>query len=305
MQRNESPEAPGSWSCAVTHGDVGRWSDLEGVGAADWVIDAAASPSVRAGVDGRTTSRQVVEHNLIGIAQSARVLQSRCAGPCCSRRAASTAFARSFDGVAAWPRRGERRVCAPDVAAQVVPRRAPRAGITEPFSTAGPVSLYGATKLAPGGAIVPLSTATRLDLPVVSALSIALWRARRRGGSSGLAENRGFFVPGARLGSPAAAWPTTASTARAIRCAMRSMRQTSADLIERQHPRWFLCCRAPGPPAAAVIERDVARAAQRLVQRAFWSQVRPRRSARTAVGRSVASHGCRAATAARFRWSRA
>ena len=34
--------------------------------AADWVIDAAANPSVLAGVDGQTSSRQLVEHNLYG-----------------------------------------------------------------------------------------------------------------------------------------------------------------------------------------------------------------------------------------------
>jgi len=36
------------------------------VPAVDWVIDAAANPSVLAGVDGRTSSRQLVEHNLGG-----------------------------------------------------------------------------------------------------------------------------------------------------------------------------------------------------------------------------------------------
>src|SRR4029079_5797668 len=51
---------------AAIHGDVRSVSDLEGIGAADWVIDAAANPSVLAGVDGRTSSRQVVEHNLVG-----------------------------------------------------------------------------------------------------------------------------------------------------------------------------------------------------------------------------------------------
>ncbi len=41
-------------------------SDLETLPAADWVIDAAANPSVLAGVDGRTSSRQLIEHNLHG-----------------------------------------------------------------------------------------------------------------------------------------------------------------------------------------------------------------------------------------------
>ena len=50
----------------VKHGDVRCPSDLDALGAADWVIDAAANPSVLVGVDGRTSSRQAVEHNLVG-----------------------------------------------------------------------------------------------------------------------------------------------------------------------------------------------------------------------------------------------
>ena len=41
-------------------------SDVDALPACDWVIDAAANPSVLAGVDGRTSSRQLVEHNLCG-----------------------------------------------------------------------------------------------------------------------------------------------------------------------------------------------------------------------------------------------
>src|SRR3954465_1577808 len=48
------------------HGDLRAASDLETLPAVDWVIDAAANPSVLAGVDGKTSSRQLVEHNLTG-----------------------------------------------------------------------------------------------------------------------------------------------------------------------------------------------------------------------------------------------
>src|SRR5438132_4116099 len=47
-------------------GDIRVPSDLEGIPGADWVIDAAAIPSVLAGVDDRSSSRQLVEHNLFG-----------------------------------------------------------------------------------------------------------------------------------------------------------------------------------------------------------------------------------------------
>src|SRR6185503_17592610 len=50
----------------VHHGDVRCASDVDALGDADWLIDAAANPSVLAGIDGRSSSRQVVEHNLGG-----------------------------------------------------------------------------------------------------------------------------------------------------------------------------------------------------------------------------------------------
>src|SRR5262249_13382715 len=48
------------------HGDLRVASDLEQVPKADWVIDAAANPNVTAGIDGVTSSRQLLEHNLCG-----------------------------------------------------------------------------------------------------------------------------------------------------------------------------------------------------------------------------------------------
>src|SRR3569833_3013464 len=48
------------------HGDLRAATDLETLPAADFVIDAAANPSVLAGVDGKSSSRQLVEHNLLG-----------------------------------------------------------------------------------------------------------------------------------------------------------------------------------------------------------------------------------------------
>ncbi|HEV2045295.1 MAG TPA: NAD-dependent epimerase/dehydratase family protein, partial [Chthoniobacterales bacterium] len=51
---------------AVHHGDVRNASDFENLPKVDWVIDAAANPSVLAGADDRTSSRQLVEHNLQG-----------------------------------------------------------------------------------------------------------------------------------------------------------------------------------------------------------------------------------------------
>lgn len=72
------------------HGDIRSASDLAGLPAADWIIDAAANPSVLAGVAGGGSSRQLFEHNLAGLGN---VLGTpRCTAPdcCCSAPAAST-----------------------------------------------------------------------------------------------------------------------------------------------------------------------------------------------------------------------
>jgi len=52
---------------AVYHGDLRQASDLEPLPAADWVIEAAAQPSVLAGVQGGFSSRRLFEHNLVGL----------------------------------------------------------------------------------------------------------------------------------------------------------------------------------------------------------------------------------------------
>src|SRR5262245_31023715 len=65
---------------SVKHGDVRSRSDLDALGDADWVIDAAANPSVLAGVDGRSSSRQVVEHNLGGTLNVLEFCRERRAG---------------------------------------------------------------------------------------------------------------------------------------------------------------------------------------------------------------------------------
>src|SRR5580698_2739286 len=46
------------------HGDLRSASDLAGLPACDWVIDAAANPSVLAGLSGSGSSRRLFEHNL-------------------------------------------------------------------------------------------------------------------------------------------------------------------------------------------------------------------------------------------------
>ena len=61
------------------HGDVRNPSDLETLPRCDWIIEAAANPSVLAGVDGKTSSRQLIEHNLVGTINMLELLKHwRC-----------------------------------------------------------------------------------------------------------------------------------------------------------------------------------------------------------------------------------
>lgn len=127
----------------VKHGDVRCPSDLDALGAADWVIDAAANPSVLAGVDGRTSSRQAVEHNLVGTLNVLEFCKARGAGLVLL----STSRVYSVNALNALPLAVSNHAFAPDET-QTWPAGAAPSGLTEAFSTAGPVSLYGATKVA-------------------------------------------------------------------------------------------------------------------------------------------------------------
>ena len=129
----------------VMHGDVRCASDLDGIGDADWVIDAAANPSVLVGIDGRTSSRQAVEHNLLGTLNVLEFCKERRAGLVLL----STSRVYSVKSLSALPLVVRHQAFAPDDSDSAAwPGGASPAGVTEEFSTAGPVSLYGGTKIA-------------------------------------------------------------------------------------------------------------------------------------------------------------
>ena len=62
------------------HADLRLASDLEGLPDCDWVIDAAANPSVLAGVDGKVSSRQILDHNLLSTVNVLELCKRRKAG---------------------------------------------------------------------------------------------------------------------------------------------------------------------------------------------------------------------------------
>ncbi len=140
-QRNEPPRTETarhqtlSWRFA-------RRSDLDSLPAFDWVIDAAANPSVLAGVDGKTSSRQILDHNL---ASTINVLEL------CKRHKAgfillSTSRVYSIPKLAELPMVEKNGAFRLD-AAKPLPAGVSAQGVNEEFPTVPPVSLYGASKL--------------------------------------------------------------------------------------------------------------------------------------------------------------
>src|SRR5260221_2506548 len=111
--------------------------------AVDWVIDAAANPSLLAGVDGRSSSRQLVEHNLRGTLNTLEYCRAGNAGLILL----SSSRVYSIAELNAIPVRDhnarfdfdDSAPCPPGVSAL---------GVQESLSTSPPISLYGSTKLA-------------------------------------------------------------------------------------------------------------------------------------------------------------
>jgi len=125
------------------HGDVRSASDFEALPSVDWVIDAAANPSVLAGVDGQISSRQLIEHNLQGTVNILEYCKNHRAG----FTLLSTSRVYSVPGLASLPvvAVGNRYQLQTD---RQLPPGISREGVSESFSTTPPVSLYGSTKLA-------------------------------------------------------------------------------------------------------------------------------------------------------------
>ncbi len=125
------------------HGDIRMASDLETLPVCDWVIDAAAQPSVLAGRDGKTSTRQLLEHNLLGTINLLEYYRGARAGLILL----STSRVYSIAGLTQLPLRVESSAFTLDQG-QPWPAGLSMAGVGEGFSIEAPISLYGATKLA-------------------------------------------------------------------------------------------------------------------------------------------------------------
>lgn len=143
--------------CRVVHGDIRLPSDLEPLPRMDWVIDCAANPSVLAGLDG--TAGSLVGHNLIG----ALNLLEKCRRDAGGFILISSSRVYSLDALNRLPlvpagTRFELQNAGP------LPDGAGAQGVREDFSTAAPVSLYGATKIA--AEVMALEYGHAFDFPV-------------------------------------------------------------------------------------------------------------------------------------------
>lgn len=127
----------------VRHADLRVPSDLESLPAVDWILDAAANPSVLAGLDGTTSSRQLLEHNLFGTVNLLEIAKRHRAG----FTLLSTSRVYSVKALSEIPVIVEDAAFAPDLAVPL-PEGVSGRGIAENFSTTPPLSLYGASKLA-------------------------------------------------------------------------------------------------------------------------------------------------------------
>jgi CDP-paratose 2-epimerase len=141
------------------HGDLRSASDIAGLPPCEWVIDAAANPSVLAGLSGAGSSRRLFEHNLTGFGNVLEYCREHKAG----LLLLSSSRVYSIPALGAIPLRVQDQAFAVDLASPL-PRGLTVNGIGVDFSTAAPVSLYGATKLA--SEIMALEYGAAFDFPV-------------------------------------------------------------------------------------------------------------------------------------------
>ena len=141
------------------HSDLRSPSDLENLPKVDWVIEAAANPSVLAGVSNTTSSRQLMEHNLFSTVNTLEYCKRHRAGLILL----STSRVYSIAALSELPMETKndafvprfKDIKQPGISAQ---------GVAEEFSTQPPLSLYGSAKLA--SEVVALEYGDAFDFPV-------------------------------------------------------------------------------------------------------------------------------------------
>ena len=124
-------------------GDIRASSDVEALPGADWVIDAAANPSVLAGLQSTFSSRQLFEHNLGSLVNVLEYCKTHKAG----LLLLSSSRVYSIAALVGLPLKAAKDAFQLNTEADL-PVGVSARGIGVDFSTRAPVSLYGSTKLA-------------------------------------------------------------------------------------------------------------------------------------------------------------
>lgn len=143
----------------LVHGDVRCRSDLDVLPQVQWVIDAAANPSVLAGVNVDSSSRQLMEHNLIGTINLLEFVKRAGAGLILL----STSRVYSITSLVNLPMTVEKQAYHPQLGSHRVVGLSSE-GVAENFPTTPPISLYGSTKLA--SELIALEYGDAFDLPI-------------------------------------------------------------------------------------------------------------------------------------------
>jgi CDP-paratose 2-epimerase len=140
------------------YGDIRNPSDLQNIPKVDWVIDTAANASVLAGVDGKSSSQQLIEHNLIGTINLLELCKRQSSGFILL----STSRVYSINSLSKIDVHVEDGAYVPLVDSTM--HGLSNLGIGESFTTQAPVSLYGAAKLS--SEVLALEYSYAYDFPV-------------------------------------------------------------------------------------------------------------------------------------------
>jgi CDP-paratose 2-epimerase len=125
----------------IIRGDIRSQSDLDALPPVDWIIDCAANPSVLAGLDGQVSSRQVMEHNLLGTVNLLEYCKRHKSGLILlsTSRVYSALELANLPVESSKDRFEVKNANTPGFS---------KLGISEEFPTSAPISLYGSSKLA-------------------------------------------------------------------------------------------------------------------------------------------------------------
>ena len=142
----------------IRRGDVRVSGDLQQFGAVDWLIDAAANPSVLAGVDGKTGPAELLDHNLVGTIP----MLEACREWSIPFTLLSTSRVYSIPALRTL--RLETTGDAFTIEEGQTIDGVSQKGLTEKFSTEPPVSLYGASKRC--AELLALEYGATFDFPI-------------------------------------------------------------------------------------------------------------------------------------------